>query len=143
MKYIDVHAHLDFEQFDKDRDKIIQECKQKEVGVINCGVDIKSNRKVLQIADRKTVFPALGIYPLRALEMRRDDITREIQFIRENKPIAIAEVGMDFHYCKDTDAQDEQRTNLSLFLELAEEMDIPIEIHSRGAEEETINLLSS
>ena len=44
MEYFDIHCHLDFPQFDKDREKVISDCKKEGVGVINCGVDPKSNR---------------------------------------------------------------------------------------------------
>ncbi len=143
MKYFDVHAHLDFKDYDEDRDEVIKECARREVGVINNGVNPESNRKVLAISDRKVIFPALGIYPLEALKMSDEDIKKEIEFIAKAKPVAIGEVGMDFYYCKDKDEQKLQRRNLGWFLELAERLNVPIEIHSRGAELETIELLSS
>ena len=51
MLIVDVHAHLDFEEYDEDLDKVIEKNKKAGVNVIiNNGVDIASNRKVLELA---------------------------------------------------------------------------------------------
>src|SRR3990167_2598751 len=137
--YIDVHCHLDLL---KDKDKIIQRAKEKGVGIIlTNGVDVKTNRVSLELAEKhKEVRVALGIYPIDALKLTDKEIDNEIEFIKENrkKITAIGEVGMDFKWGKE---EERQEKTFRKFIKLSKELDKPIIVHSRKAEEECIKIL--
>ena len=126
----------------KDKDKIIQRAKEKGVGIIlTNGVDVKTNRVSLELAEKhKEVRVALGIYPIDALKLTDKEIDNEIEFIKENrkKITAIGEVGMDFKWGKE---EERQEKTFRKFIKLSKEIDKPIIVHSRKAEEECIKIL--
>ena len=139
MVFIDTHCHIDMM---KDIDGIVERAITKDVKIIlNNGVDIKSNRKTFELAEKyKEVKSVLGIYPIEALKLSDEEINEEIEFIRKNKDkiIAIGEVGIDLKWSKDLKKQKEI---FEKFIDLAKELDKPLIVHSRQAEEEVMNTL--
>ena len=136
----DVHAHLNYESFDKDRDGVIKRAeKAGVVAIVENGTDVKSNRKVLELAKKyKLIKPALGIYPSDALKMSDEQIDKELEFISKQKIVAIGEVGLDFYKVPEHDRQEKIFIK---FINLAKRMDLPLIVHSRGAEDRTFELL--
>ena len=99
MLIVDVHAHLDFEEYDKDIDKVMAENQAAGVkAIVNNGVTPESNRKVLELAGKYEIIkPALGFYPVWAAQAKEDDFDKELEFISKQKNIvAIGEVGLDY-----------------------------------------------
>ena len=138
-KYIDIHAHLDI---CKNPDETAMRAEKAGVLVVAQGVDIESNRKVLELAGKhKNVLAALGIYPINALKMSDDEINSEIDFIRKNKGrvSAIGEVGID--YKEDLINWERQEKIFRKFISLSIELNVPIIIHSRKAEIRVIEIL--
>jgi len=140
MVFIDVHCHLD--RCKGNSEDIIGRARRANVGIIvNNGVGKEANKKTLELSKKfKEVKVALGIYPIDALKLADKEIDSEIDFIRKNKEkvVAIGEVGLDL---KESKELDRQIKNLSKFIDLAKELDIPIIVHSRKAEKECIELL--
>jgi len=149
MLIVDVHAHMDFDEYNKDLDKVIEENKKAGVAVIiNNGVTVDSNRKVLELAKKYDIIkPALGIYPVHAAQMKEEDFDAELDFISKQDIIAIGEVGLD--YLKGDDNphgdkyKDKMRQCFEKFIRLAEKKNIPIIVHSRKAELDVIEMLES
>lgn len=137
--YIDVHCHLDLL---KNIDKVLEQTRKAGVGIIVAnGTDFETNRKVLDFAEKfDIVKAALGVYPIDALKMSDKGLDGEIEFIRKNKNkiIAIGEVGIDF---KESDEIKKQEENFRKFIFLAKELDKPIIVHSRKAEERCVKIL--
>lgn len=157
MLLIDVHAHLDlggYEQYGG-VDRLLEECVHNGVKVIvTNGTTVESNRGILDIAQKHHVVKvALGIYPTHCLEMiqegRDKEFNEELAFIedkiKENMCIAIGEVGLEYKEIKDIDdsRKNIQKDCLKKFVHLAKKHDIPIIIHSRGAELEVVELLEA
>jgi len=140
MTFIDVHCHLDI---CKNIPEIIKNVKKSDVKIIiTNGVNIETNRKTLELSEKyPLVKAALGIYPIEALKLSDKEIDKEISFIKENKDkiIAIGEIGLD--YKEDQSEHDRQKQIFKKFISLSLELDKPIIIHSRKAEEETIEIL--
>jgi len=140
--FVDVHAHLDFPEFEKDLEEVIE--KAKKIGVIaivNCGVNIESNRKTIELAKKYDIIkPALGIYPTYVTELTEEEFEREIEFILKYKPFAISEVGLDF---KESNKIKEQKDRFQKFIEIAEKLNVPIIVHSRKAENEVYEMIKS
>jgi TatD DNase family protein len=145
---IDVHAHLDWPDMLQDIDNVIQRAREAGVKVIIAnGVDRESNRRVLELAGKYDIVqPALGIYPIDALQteqgesFKETDIDKELDFIKQQDIIAIGEVGLDMKNGQDLEMQKD------LFLKLiniAKEKDIPVIVHSRKAEQECIDVLEA
>jgi TatD DNase family protein len=150
MLIVDVHAHLDFEEYDKDLDRVMAENQGAGVKVIiNNGVDVESNRKVLILAKKYDIIkPALGFYPVKAAQTREADFDRELEFIsKQDNIIAIGEVGLDYYVGDDNPHGDKYRSEMKRcfekFIKLAEKKKIPMICHSRRAELDVIEMLES
>ncbi|MBU4069635.1 MAG: TatD family hydrolase [Nanoarchaeota archaeon] len=143
MVFIDVHSHLDI---CRDVDKIIQNARKLNVKVIlACGVNSKTNREVLKLSKKyPEVKACLGIYPIDALKISNEKINSEIEFIRKNKSkiVAISEIGLDLKQAPEKTFL-KQKKNLLKFIELSQKLDVPLIVHSRKAEQQTIELLES
>lgn len=139
---VDVHAHLDFDQFSKDLDQVISRAKKaKVVSIINNGVDVKTNRSTLELSSKYGIVnAALGFYPIEALEAGIDSVKKEIDFIKLNsdKIIAVGEIGIDLKHSRELDKQVEI---FRLFLDLARSLDKPVIVHSRQAEDSVVKVL--
>jgi TatD DNase family protein len=147
MSFVDVHAHLDYKDFDNDLDKVIDNARKAGVKKIICnGVSQESNRKVLEISKKYDIVDAgIGIYPPDALseEIGKEvkiDIDEELKFFEENleKIICIGEIGLDYKNVKDKELQKQ------IFIkqvEFAKKHNLPIIVHSRQAEDDVIDIL--
>lgn len=140
MRIIDVHAHLDFDEYAGDIDEVVAENEKDGVAAILCnGVNVESNRRVLELAKKYDIIkPAFGIYPTHIEEMKDEEIEAELAWIKEQKPIAIGEVGLDY---KEGTDPDKQKKWFKRFLGLAKELDVPIIVHSRKAELDVLDIV--
>ena len=141
--YIDVHCHIDVYS-DAKIPEIVERARENGVGVIiNSGVNLKSNRKTLEL-DRKydEIKASLGVYPTDCLRMSNDELDDEIKFIRDNKEhiVAIGEVGLDLKE-SGIETLEKQKENFRKFISLGMELDMPIIVHSRQGEKEAVEVL--
>ena len=131
----DSHAHLD--ACDESADALVERALRSGVTrIVTIGTGIESSRAALAIADEhEGVYAALGIDPHQAAsdEAGRLDELREL--LRHRKAVAVGETGLDNVRRFATPA--EQRRLFSAQLELADELSLPVVIHSRAAEAET------
>ncbi len=138
--FIDTHSHIDLL---KNYKQAIQNAKKENIKILTAGIDIKSNRKLLELKKQNPEIEiCLGIYPTETLKLSDEEIDSEIEFIKKNKDkiIAIGEVGLDLKE-NSKETLEKQKENLSKFVELARELNKPVIIHSRKAEEECIEFL--
>lgn len=138
---IDVHAHLDFPQFDADRDAVIEKAKSEGIAIVNSGLGTTGIIKTLEMTERyDNVYASLGIAPT---EFSEKEIEATIDLIRENREVivAIGEVGLDHHWVRDGGKHRQQEANFRRFVALSKELKLPLVIHSRDAEEEVLRIL--
>jgi TatD DNase family protein len=140
---IDTHAHLDFAQFDADRENVILRAQEANViGIINVGTDLKTSQKSIAIAEvHENIFAAVGIHPHDAAEAGESDIETLRTFLDHPKVVAIGEVGLDFY--RHLSPPDVQRRIFRMFLDWALETAKPLIIHTREAEEEILAILQN
>ncbi len=134
----DTHAHLDFEDFDSDRDDVIRRADEAGVRhIIVPGIDVKSSRKAVALAERyDMVFAAAGIHPNEAHLAAPGDM-EEIRRIAEHpKVVALGETGLDFY--RDRAPRGTQARLFIEHLDLARETGLAVIAHFRNAEEESI-----
>ncbi len=147
QKLVDVHCHLDFEQFDPDREKIIEECKEKLRAVVNSGTSLKGNKRTMKLAEenKNFIFPALGLHPTYLEQMNRSDIEEVKKFILENKDkiVAVGEIGIDYFHFKDKEVREKHKEIFKEFLDLAEKINKPVVIHSRDADKHALRILEN
>lgn len=142
MLIVDVHAHLDAKEYSEDLDKVLKQNRKEGVSAIVCnGLNPSSNRRILLMSKQhKLIMVALGYYPCEVDKVSEEKVDEEIAFIRENKQnvLAIGEVGLDKKYDNDFE---KQKKYFKKFIDLAKELNVPIIVHSRKAEEEAIDIM--
>jgi TatD DNase family protein len=144
VRYVDVHAHIGEDIFDKDRETILDQCKQKGILVIDCGGKKDSNRKLLKLIKKfENLKSCLGIYPIEATEMSDKDFADELKFIEENKKyiVGLGENGLDFYWIKDEHKRRLQMDRFNEIIWLANKLKLPLNVHTRDATKESIAML--
>ena len=139
---IDTHCHLQTEQFDADRDAIIAEAMASGVeGFIVPAIDYASFDPTLDLAGRySNIWCGLGIHPHSSQEWNtqiRDRIRTEV--LSNPKIVAVGEIGLDYYY--DFSPKDVQIQAFREQIELAQELDKPIVIHTRDSIDETLAIV--
>ncbi len=137
----DSHAHYDSEAFNDDRKELLSALPQQGVcGIINCGSDMASSLKSLELADEfDFIYAACGIHPHEAEGCKDGYLSVLKKLCSESKCVAVGEIGLDYHY--DFSPRDIQQRVFEEQLVLAKELDLPVIIHDREAHEDTLNLL--
>ena len=146
MKYIDIHAHLNFSDFDKDREKVIERTIDNEMGVINIGTSLETSTEVVLLADEyKDFYAAVGIHPTESQEVDNiENVINELKVLAENsKVVCIGECGLDyFHIEKNVkEYKEQQKVVFEKQIEMALELDLPLMIHCRDAYGDLIEIL--
>jgi len=138
----DSHAHVHFKHFNQDRPAVIQRAKQKLEFFVEVGVNSLTNQRALDLAAEHPGFiiPIMGLHPTDAGPEEFDTVERQI---RENNPAAIGEIGLDFHHEKDETRREIQKNTLHKMLALAEELQKPVALHTRDAEQECFDIVQS
>jgi len=133
---------LNFESYDKDREKLINELFVSEIeGIINVGVDIETSYQSIKLAEKyDKIYATGGLHP-NDLKANSDAEINELrEIIKHDKVVAIGEVGLDFF--RDYTPLETQRKYFIKQLEIALEEDLPVIIHSRDAEDETLKVIN-
>ena len=141
MKLFDTHAHLDFPKFDKDRDEVMK--RAREAGVVNIltvGADINSSSRAVELAESiPGLAAAIGLHPHDASDFT-PDTARELKKLAGREAVkALGEIGLDFYY--DNSPREQQKQAFRSQLRLAAMLELPVIIHSREAEEDTLKIL--
>ena len=144
-QFIDSHCHIDGAEYDADRDEVI--ARARDAGVttmLNVGTgDPHSGafERAVELAENHNeIYAAVGVHPHdaklfdAAAEERLAGLVRKSQRV-----VAWGEIGLDYHY--DHSPRDVQREVFRRQLELAREVNLPVIIHSREADEDTVNIL--
>lgn len=142
---IDVHCHLEQQDFSKDRDEVIEKCKKELKAVITSCAHPKDFELTLQLTEKykNFVFASCGVHPEYIKEVSEKEIDKFLEKIKENKEkiVAIGETGLDFWYIKESEWQQKQKELFIRFISLSKELKKPLIIHSREAYEETLKIL--
>ena len=138
---IDSHAHLDFPQFDKDRDEVIRSGFENGLeAVVNIGVDLETSRKSLELAEKyERIYAAVGVHPHDSGKAPGDYIDRLKSLAAFPKVVAIGEIGLDYY--RDNSPRKDQREAFTRQLALAAELDLPVVVHIREAMHDALNIL--
>src|SRR5882724_7793680 len=145
--FIDSHAHVDGPEFDADRDEVIQRARDAGVSaILNVGTgDPHSGalERAIELAEKhKDIYTAIGTHPhdARLFDNKAEQLITGL-LKQSSRVIAWGEIGLDFHY--DNSPRDVQMAVFQRQLDLATEADLPVIIHTREAEDETIEILKS
>lgn len=140
---IDSHCHLNDEAFSQDVDEVISRAKENGVkAILVLGWDIESSRHALEIAKRhEGVYCAVGVHPQNMADIPFPAIEEIRSMAKDDKVIAIGEIGLDFYWEKDPAIHEKQKEWFIRQIELANELSLPCSIHAREAIQATYDLL--
>jgi TatD DNase family protein len=137
---VDSHAHLDMEEFDVDRDQVVERAFAVGIQAILCPADLTSPKSIsttLQLVARhQRIVAAAGVHPHQAKFFNSDCVRILRELASEQKIQAAGEIGLDFHY--NFSSPSEQRDIFRSQLRLAQELALPVIIHSRNGGDEII-----
>jgi TatD DNase family protein len=141
--FIDTHAHLDDPRFDKDREDAIN--RAKKVGIehiitVGCWEPERGFDSAIEVAESyDNIYMAIGVHPHDA-KLASNDTFKQIETLADHKKVvAIGETGLDFHY--DNSPREIQRDIFKRHIEVARGLNLPLIIHTREAEGDTIDIL--
>jgi TatD DNase family protein len=134
---LDTHCHIDMPAFDRDRQSVIKRALDARIALINSGISLRSNKATKDLLQYENIYATYGLSPLNLKEKKHVD-----EFIRQNadSAIAIGEVGLDFYHAKEGHQRVEQEETFRSFIRLSQELNLPLVIHSRDAEERVFEL---
>ncbi len=144
MQLVDTHCHLDFDQYDDDREEVIQTCAERMAAVVNSGTNPERNRNTLELAEEyDVVHPTLGIHPTYIKDLGEEDRDTVAEQIREHEDalLAVGEIGLDYHHISEEDWRERQADIFERFLQLAEELQLPVVLHTRDAEKQSLGIV--
>ncbi|KKR21640.1 MAG: Sec-independent protein tatd [Parcubacteria group bacterium GW2011_GWE2_39_37] len=165
MKYIDTHAHVNFNAYKEDADEVIKRSLEKGVGVVNVGSQYSTSVRAVEMAHRfENVWAVIGIHPLHlrkqnlsyqdsseleATEIKTSgeefDYKKYLELAKDEKVVAIGEVGLDYHHFEEGDdvekLKQQQQEVLLKAIQLANEINKPIMLHCWDAYPDLLEIL--
>ncbi len=128
---VDTHCHIDMSQFDSDREEVITRAKKERIGIVNSGINLRSNFATKRLLVYDNVRATYGLSPMEINEVDEVEV-----FIRDNQDtaIGIGEVGLDYYHIRDDAQRERQKAAFARFIGLSEELGLTLVAHSRDAE---------
>lgn len=141
IKLIDTHCHIDFPEFDADRDAVIRKANDSGIEyIINVGSSIERSRNSVSLAKKyNCVYACVGIHPHEADTFGNDVVGLIKEMASSAKIVAIGEIGLDYY--KNYSAQDRQRVLFEALLGVSRDLNLPVVLHSRQAESDTLSIV--
>jgi len=140
---VDTHCHLDFPQFEPDREQVIQRAENAGVDyLVNIGATLDSSSAACALAVKyRQVYAGVGVHPHEAdgFNQNAEDKLRELAL--RNKVVAIGETGLDFY--RNLSSEENQLSAFNRQIRLAKDLKLPLVIHSRQAEEQVMQVLKT
>lgn len=138
---IDTHAHLDFSQFDEDRDQVIDRATKEGIShIVTVGFDLDSSRQAVALTDSySSLWACVGIHPHRASQVNPKVLDSLKELSRHRRVVGIGEIGLDYY--RDRSPRDVQRRVFRQELDLAAEAGKPVVIHDRAAHEDVMRII--
>lgn len=138
---IDTHAHYDDEQFDTDREELLDSMEAGGIGlIVNAGSTVESWDKIVRLTERYPfLYGAIGVHPDEAGSLDEEKFSRMSDLLDLDKIVAVGEIGLDYYW--DKEKHDIQKKWFVRQLELAREVGLPVIIHSRDAAKDTLDII--
>lgn len=139
----DTHAHYDDEAFDEDREALLGSLKEHGIEyVVNVGASLRGVRESVALSSRYSfIYAAVGIHPDEVGCMSEEVMEELRNMCLSQKTVAIGEIGLDYHWNREP--KQVQKKWFIEQLNLAKEMDLPINVHSRDAAQDTFDIIKA
>ena len=135
---VDTHCHIDTSAFDDDRQSVIDRAFDARIALINSGISLTSNWATRGLLQHENVYAAYGLSPLNVAEK---ESVEEFIWRNADSATAVGEVGLDFYHVKSGHQRERQENAFEQFIQLSQELGLPLVIHSRDAEERVFELV--
>ena len=149
MKFIDTHCHLDGEEFDDDRQSVMERAREAGVAAMFLpAIDLASSQRILTLCEQYPdyLYPMIGLHPEEVkadwrhqLDAIKQLLTRSSERVGGENVLAIGEVGLDFYWSREFER--EQLEAFEQQVEWSVETRLPLMIHSRKAQNELVHIL--
>lgn len=139
MELFDSHAHLCDEAFDNDREDVLKKCLDAKVKFIaEIGYSNETSYKAVEFANQhENIYAVIGAHPD---ECNRDiDLSYIKELAQNKKVVAVGEIGLDYHY--DNVNKENQKKYFVEQINIANELNLPVVIHSRDADMDMLEIL--
>ncbi len=133
MRYFDAHCHVQFEQYDADRDELIEKMREQGVAGIVVGCDLESSKKAVELAEKhEHLYASVGLHPNHEGNEWYDAAPYRA-LAKSSRVVAVGECGLDYYRpaVVDEETKRKQKNILNDQITLAAELDKPLIIHSR------------
>ena len=144
---IDTHAHLDFPDYEPDREQVIQRASDAGIQyIITVGTDLASSKKSCELSQSyPQIYASIGIHPHEVKELGPDpsdiyDVLKGLVRQGKGKVIAWGEAGLDYY--RDYSPREVQEREFRHQVRIAQELDLPLIIHARQAHDEVLKILN-
>lgn len=143
MMWIDTHAHLNFPDFDGDREGTIRKARAAGVAwIVNVGTNLEVSRHAVALAaEHADVAAAAGFHPHDVEQADARSLSALDELVRSGAVVAVGETGLDFY--RDYAPHDLQEEVFRWHVRLGVETGLPLIVHSRGAEDRVLDLLEA
>lgn len=145
MEIFDSHAHYDDEKFNEDREKVIKSIYEEGITkCINIGCDIKTSENSIKLSEKYDfIYATCSIHPSE-IPQTEQELRKQLDKIKEmakinKKVVGIGEIGLDYHWNKDN--IELQKKAFIEQINIANELNLPISIHTRDAIDDTIEII--
>ena len=137
----DTHAHYNDKAFNEDRTNLLDSFTESGIlGVINCGTDIEESKNSIALSEQYDfMYCAVGFHPEEIGKANEDYLEEIKELSKHKKCVAIGEIGLDYYWVKDN--KEEQKRIFTEQVILANELNLPVIIHSRDAHNDTLEIL--
>ena len=140
---IDSHCHLNMKEFNEDLDLVVNKAYQENIkGMLTISTKIEEVNSIVAIANKyNNIWYSVGIHPHNVNANFKDINETVSSNINNNKFIGIGETGLDYYY--ENSNKETQKKSFVNHINIARDLDLPIIVHTRNADEDTINILKN
>lgn len=138
---IDTHTHLDDARYNDDRETVITRAREAGVeALVSIGCDLATSHAAAALADHYPfVYASVGVHPHEVKHIQDDWYDEFRRLAKSEKVVAYGEIGLDYHY--NHSSPKEQRDRFREQIQVARELKLPVIIHTREAQEDTVAIL--
>ena len=140
---IDSHCHLNMPEFSDDLEKILINANQNEIdGLLTICTELKELNELKKLSyEYKNIWYSGGVHPNNVKKFYSNELEEIFNFDNDNNFIGIGETGLDYFY--DNPKIEMQKASFIKHIKIARELDLPIIVHTRNADEDTIKILQN
>lgn len=141
MKIFDTHCHFNHDEFYKDANRFLLEAKENGVQrFLVVGYDKESSLRAVKLAEQyEEMYAAIGFHPTE-INVSEEDFQVVMDLLSHPKVVAVGEIGLDYHWVKDSSQREKQKEYFIRQIEIANKHNKPIVVHNRDAMQDCFDI---